>query len=84
MQPPPSLSSNLQMSMKRDTDLKIAAVTLSWGIYGVSVEWKRNSSDSPPEEFIQSAIPYILNGVGSNMRSSSLISASDKSSMNEL
>lgn len=45
-----------------DESLKIAAVILSWGIYGASVEWKRNSKNVPPEEFIKSAIPYILSG----------------------
>jgi len=43
--------------------LKVTAVMLSWGIYGASVEWRRNSKKIPPEEFIKSAIPYIISGI---------------------
>ncbi|MFT4415464.1 TetR/AcrR family transcriptional regulator [Fredinandcohnia humi] len=43
--------------------LKVTAVMLSWGIYGASVEWKRNSHSISPEEFIKAAIPYITNGI---------------------
>lgn len=43
--------------------LKITAVMLSWGIYGASVEWRRNSDTSAPEEFIKAAIPFIQHGV---------------------
>ncbi|UJL45866.1 TetR/AcrR family transcriptional regulator [Virgibacillus sp. NKC19-16] len=43
--------------------LKVTAVMLSWGIYGASVEWRRNDKEIPPAEFIKSAIPYILYGV---------------------
>ncbi len=42
---------------------KMNAVILSWGIYGVSVEWKRTDMTIPPEEFIKSAIPYLLSGI---------------------
>lgn len=42
---------------------KINAVILSWGIYGASVEWKRNGVTVPPEDFIKSAIPYLLSGI---------------------
>lgn len=42
---------------------KMNAVILSWGIYGVSVEWKRTGMTIPPEEFIKSAIPYLLSGI---------------------
>ncbi len=52
---------------QRPTDeeqaLQVTAVILSWGIYGASVEWRRNSKQIPPEEFIKSAIPYLLSGV---------------------
>jgi AcrR family transcriptional regulator len=48
---------------EEDEALKITAVILSWGIYGASVEWKRNSKNVPPEEFIKSAIPYIISGI---------------------
>lgn len=43
--------------------LKVTSVMLSWGIYGVSVEWRRTSQETPPEKFIQSAIPYIMSGI---------------------
>ena len=36
---------------------------LSWGIYGASVEWRRNSKKIPPEKFIKSAIPYLCLGL---------------------
>ncbi|MED3563422.1 TetR/AcrR family transcriptional regulator [Bacillus xiapuensis] len=42
--------------------LKRTAVLLSWGIYGASVEWRRNR-EVLPEEFIKSVIPYILYGI---------------------
>ncbi|MDQ0970187.1 hypothetical protein QFZ31_000065 [Neobacillus niacini] len=42
---------------------KINAVILSWGIYGASVEWKRNGMSIPPEDFIKPSIPYLLSGV---------------------
>lgn len=49
-------------SNKEEEALKITAVMLSWGIYGASVEWRKNSN-VPPEEFIKSVIPYIINGL---------------------
>ncbi|KGR75491.1 TetR/AcrR family transcriptional regulator [Ureibacillus manganicus] len=52
-----------QHQVKEDESLKVAAVMLSWGIYGASVEWRRNSQDATPEEYIKSAIPYILKGI---------------------
>ncbi|GAA0309449.1 AcrR family transcriptional regulator [Gracilibacillus halotolerans] len=45
--------------------MKVPATMLSWGIYGASVEWRRNGNHVPAEDFIQSAIPYILSGVNS-------------------
>lgn len=43
---------------KADTEaLKIAAVMLSWGMYGASVEWRRSSMTISPEEFIKKVIP---------------------------
>ncbi len=56
-----------QNEREEDEALKVAAVLLSWGIYGASVEWKRNSN-IPPEEFIKSVVPFILSGIktGSN------------------
>lgn len=44
--------------------LKVTAVMLSWGMYGASVEWRRDENNLKPEEFIKSAIPYIANGIG--------------------
>lgn len=43
--------------------LKVTAVFLSWGIHGASVEWRKNSSHISSEEFIKSAVPYILSGI---------------------
>ncbi|MDQ0257742.1 AcrR family transcriptional regulator [Evansella vedderi] len=51
-----------QNKMEDDEALKITAVILSWGIYGASVEWKRNGMKVPPEEFIKSTIPYLISG----------------------
>lgn len=52
-----------QNTTEKDETLKMTAVILSWGMYGASVEWKRNSQKIPPEEFIQSAIPFIFSGI---------------------
>ncbi|PID00334.1 MULTISPECIES: TetR family transcriptional regulator [unclassified Sporosarcina] len=49
-----------QHKTEEDEGLKITAVILSWGIYGASVEWKRQSNKITPEEFIQLAIPHLL------------------------
>ncbi|MCY7604670.1 TetR/AcrR family transcriptional regulator, partial [Bacillus altitudinis] len=43
--------------------LKVTAVFLSWGIHGASVEWRKNSSHISSEEFIKSALPYIMSGI---------------------
>ncbi|WP_066321394.1 TetR/AcrR family transcriptional regulator [Bacillus sp. FJAT-29814] len=42
--------------------LNTAAVMLSWGLYGASVEWRRSSRTISPEEFIKPVIPYITHG----------------------
>ena len=47
----------------KDESLKITAVILSWGVYGASVEWRRNSKELSPEEFIKSAIPFLMSGI---------------------
>jgi AcrR family transcriptional regulator len=52
-----------QYATAEDEALKLNAVILSWGIYGVSVEWKRKGMNVPPEEFIKPAIPYLLSGI---------------------
>jgi AcrR family transcriptional regulator len=49
-------------SLEENQALKRIAVMLSWGVYGASVEWRRNR-ELPPEEFIQSLIPFILHGI---------------------
>ncbi|MGE7904548.1 TetR/AcrR family transcriptional regulator [Peribacillus sp. NPDC094092] len=51
-----------QNRTEEDESLKITAVMLSWGIYGASVEWRRNSK-VPPEEFIKLVIPSIMYGI---------------------
>ena len=43
--------------------LKVTAVLLSWGIYGASADWRKNLNKVSPEEYIKSAIPFILSGV---------------------
>ncbi len=53
----------LQNKTEEDEALKITAVVLSWGIYGASIEWRRNSQEMLPEEFIKLAIPSILSGI---------------------
>lgn len=45
--------------------LKVTAVMLSWGIYGASVDWKRNINETSPEQYIRLAIPYVMNGIDS-------------------
>jgi len=53
-----------QNKTEKDEALKITAVLLSWGIYGASVEWRRDSKKRPPEEFIKLAVPFIQTGLG--------------------
>lgn len=53
-----------QNTMEEDESLKITAVILSWGIYGASVDWRRNSEKLKPEEYIKLAIPSIMSGIG--------------------
>lgn len=40
--------------------LKRTATILSWGIYGVSMEWRRNNGNITPEAFIKPTIPYLV------------------------
>ncbi|MEH7415101.1 TetR/AcrR family transcriptional regulator [Neobacillus drentensis] len=54
-------------SVQDDHALKITAIMLSWGIYGASEEWRRNSK-VPPEAFIKSVIPHIFEGIGTNSK----------------
>lgn len=46
-----------------EQSLKVIAVILSWGIYGASVDWRKNIKNIPPEEFIKLAMPYIMSGI---------------------
>lgn len=39
--------------------LKQTAVMLSWGLYGTSVEWRRNR-ETPREDYIKPLIPFII------------------------
>ncbi|WP_164219777.1 TetR family transcriptional regulator [Virgibacillus sp. YIM 98842] len=48
---------------EKEKTLKLTATMLSWGIYGASVEWRKNNSSMAPEEFIESAIPFIKQGI---------------------
>lgn len=43
--------------------LNVTAVILSWGLYGASIEWRRLSMNVTPEDYIKSAIPYIMSGI---------------------
>ncbi|GAB2568688.1 TetR/AcrR family transcriptional regulator [Gracilibacillus alcaliphilus] len=56
------LLSNQHPSQEKQ-GLEVMAAILSWGIYGASVEWSRNSEKITPEAFIHSAIPYIISGL---------------------
>lgn len=53
-----------QNKTKEDEALKVAAVLLSWGIYGAPAEWRRDNKEKSPEEFIKLVIPYIQTGIG--------------------
>lgn len=53
-----------QHKTEEDEALKVTAVMLSWGIYGASVEWRRNSRSITQEKYIKSAIPYLISGIG--------------------
>lgn len=37
------------------------AKILSWGLYGISSEWRKNNEETTPESFIKPALPYLLN-----------------------
>jgi len=45
-----------------EESLKATSVLLSWGMYGASVEWRRNSKQKP-EAFIKVVIPSIFYGI---------------------
>lgn len=51
-----------QRNKEADDALRITAVILSWGIYGASVEWRRDDKGMTPGEFIKLAIPFIISG----------------------
>jgi AcrR family transcriptional regulator len=46
-----------------ENTLKATSVMLSWGMYGASVEWRRNPDSVGPEEMIESAVPYLKYGI---------------------
>lgn len=48
---------------EKEETLKSLALMYSWGLYGASVEWRRRGVDIPPEQYIQSVIPYLLTGL---------------------
>jgi AcrR family transcriptional regulator len=52
-----------QHKTEEEEALKITAVMLSWGIYGASVEWRRNTMEIPPDTYIKSVIPYMMSGI---------------------
>jgi AcrR family transcriptional regulator len=45
---------------KEQQELQVTATFLSWGIYGISVEWKRSGMKESPETYIQLAIPFMM------------------------
>ncbi|WP_066295318.1 TetR/AcrR family transcriptional regulator [Bacillus sp. FJAT-29937] len=52
-----------QYSSEDEQPLKITSAMLSWGLYGASLEWRRSGQETPPEEFIKLAIPFIKSGI---------------------
>ncbi|WP_217587175.1 TetR/AcrR family transcriptional regulator [Lentibacillus saliphilus] len=42
--------------------LKIASGMLSWAIYGASIKWKQQTTQTS-EQYIQSIIPYLMRGI---------------------
>jgi len=57
-----------QNKLEEDEALSITAAILSWGIYGASVEWRRKSKEISPEQFITSAVPYLMSGINSGSK----------------
>ena len=55
-------------STEEDQVLKVFSVMLSWGIYGASVEWRKNNKTVPPEDFIRPTIPYLMSGIDLNSK----------------
>ncbi len=51
---------DFQKSAEEDEAQRITAVIISWGIYGASVEWRRNRKETSPETFIKSAKPFLM------------------------
>ncbi len=51
-----------QGSNVSDHSLRVAAVMLSWGIYGASMDCQDNCT-MPPEEYIKFALPYVTHGM---------------------
>lgn len=58
-----------QHNMEEDEALKITASVLSWGLYGASVEWRRQRENLSPEQFIKLALPYLLSGINAPSKS---------------
>lgn len=46
--------------------LRVAAVMLSWGMIGASMDWRQNSN-LPAEQYIELTLPYVTRGLGSLM-----------------
>lgn len=56
---------SLFLKQQPNTDLEalnIGANILSWGIYGASMDWIKNSS-LPAEQYIKKALPYIVSEI---------------------
>ena len=51
-----------QKSSHHTEAINRTATILSWGLYGASKEWGRDTESLSPEAFIKPAIPYLLGG----------------------
>lgn len=52
-----------QQKNAAEESLKLTAVILSWGLYGASIDWRKNHNEIPPEQFIKPVIPNLLLGI---------------------
>ncbi len=49
-----------QYDEDEESKLKVTAVMLSWGLYGASVDWRKNSPSTSPEQYIKPVIPFLI------------------------
>ncbi|GGC78599.1 TetR family transcriptional regulator [Thalassobacillus devorans] len=53
-----------QFPDKHEHSLRVAAVMLSWAIYGATEDWKKNC-ELPAEDYVDYVVPYIMKGTDS-------------------